>query len=136
MKSVTLSPSHYASTWKSDIPLRPIAEITEIGCRYAGLEDGCSEKESLLLELCQCFHPYLMKYLVMICRGHVPVAGHGSNPFLINKDVKPFLMFFLPKGEKPGNGSFRNAAPTLHLALKGMETDEVYDLIRVNKDHS
>jgi hypothetical protein len=79
--------------------------------------------------LYQCFHPYLMKYLVMICRGHVPKAGHGSNPFFTNKDVLPFLMFFLPKGQKPGHGNLSKAAKTLHLAFKGMETEEVYDIL-------
>ena len=49
-----------------------------MGRRYAELPPGDQEKEDLLLELCQCFHPYLMKYLVMICRGHVPVVGQGS----------------------------------------------------------
>ena len=60
-----------------------------------------SEKQDLLLDLCQCFHPYLMKYLVMICRGHVPIVGHGGNPHFINKDVRTFLMYFLPKGQRP-----------------------------------
>jgi hypothetical protein len=79
--------------------------------------------------LYQCFHPYLMKYLVMICRGHVPKAGHGSNPFFTNKDVLPFLMFFLPKGQKPVHGTRSKAAKTLHLAFKGMETEEIYDVL-------
>jgi hypothetical protein len=50
-------------------------EINDLGRRYAELPAemaGISNpaKQELLLELCQCFHPYLMKYLVMICRGH------------------------------------------------------------------
>jgi hypothetical protein len=70
-----------------------------------------------------------MKYLVMICRGHVPVAGHGSNPNF-NKDVKPFLMYFLPKGQKPGaRGNMSKVVRHLHLAFKGMETEEVYDVL-------
>ena len=39
-----------------------------------------------------------MKYLVMICRGHVPVIGRGDQGAPINKDIKPFLLYFLPKG--------------------------------------
>ena len=129
MKPVTLPPTHYASNWKTDVPPRPLDEITALGCRYAELKDG-AEKEDLLLELCQCFHPYLMKYLVMICRGHVPVAGHGANPSFINKDVKPFLMYFLPKGQKPGaRRSMSKVTRHLHLAFKGMETEEVYDVL-------
>jgi hypothetical protein len=35
----------------------------------------------------------------MICRGHVPVIGRGQySAGPINKDVKPFLLYFLPKG--------------------------------------
>ena len=129
MKPVTLPPSHYASGWKIDVAPRPLEEITALGCRYAELGES-AEKEDLLLELCQCFHPYLMKYLVMICRGHVPVAGHGTNPNFINKDVKPFLMYFLPKGQKPGaRGNMSKVVRHLHLAFKGMETEEVYDVL-------
>jgi len=80
--------------------VKPLEEISDLGRRYAGLAD-CQEKEDLLLEICQCFHPYLMKYLVMICCGRVPIVGHGSNPCYTNKDVKPFLLYFLPKGQKP-----------------------------------
>src|SRR5438270_12195489 len=101
MKPVTLPSSHYASGWKMDVAPRPLEEMTALGCRYAELGES-AEKEDLLLELCQSFHSYLMKYLVMICRGHVPVAGHGTNPFFIHKDVKPFRMYFVPKGHKPG----------------------------------
>jgi hypothetical protein len=32
-----------------------------------------------------------MKYLVMICRGHVPVI-RGDMGAPVNKDIKPFLM--------------------------------------------
>jgi len=63
-------------------------------------------------------------------RGHVPIAGHGTNPNFINKDVKPFLMYFLPKGQKPGaRGSMSKVARHLHLAFKGMEAEEVYDVL-------
>jgi hypothetical protein len=58
------------------------------------------EKEHLFLELCQAFHGYLMKYLVMICRGHVPTMGVGPNKAKVNKDIEPFLKLFLPKGSK------------------------------------
>ena len=123
MKTVTLPSSHYASGWKIDTALRPIEEITALGCRYADLPDN-AEKEDLLLDLCQCFHPYLMKYLVMICRGHVPIVGHGGNPHFINKDVKPFLIYFLPKGQKPTRSHLSKVARQLHLAFKGLETEE------------
>jgi len=127
MKPVTLPSSHYASGGKIDIALRPIEEITALGCRYADLPDN-AEKEDLLLDLCQCFHPYLMKYLVMICRGHVPIAGHGGNPHFINKNVKPFLIYFLPKGQKPNFPNLSKVVRHLHLAFKGLETEEIYDI--------
>ena len=110
MKSITLPSSHYAAGWRTD-NFKQLDEVNELGRRYAELPDEIPaagdllvsnpEKETLLLELCQCFHPYLMKYLVMICRGRVPIVGHGSKPAYTNKDVKPFLIYFLPKGQKP-----------------------------------
>src|SRR5438105_2131479 len=83
--------------WKMDVAPRPLEEMTALGCRYAELGES-AEMEDLLLELCQSFHPYLMQYLVMICRGHVPNVGHGPRATRINKDIKPFLMYFFPKG--------------------------------------
>jgi hypothetical protein len=106
-----LPSSHYAAGWKTDAAHRPLAEVNALGLRYAELPDEIlsvgdrlvsnPEKEGLLLELCQCFHPYLMKYLVMICRGHVPIMGVGNQPARMNPDVRPFLLYFLPKGQKP-----------------------------------
>src|SRR3954451_4110916 len=77
--------------WKTEGAIKPLVEITDLGRRYAELPSESAEKEALLLELCQCFHPYLMKYLVMICRGHVPMIGRGDQGAPINKDIKPFL---------------------------------------------
>ena len=87
------------------------------------------EKEALLLELCQCFHPYLMKYLVMICRGHVPVMGGGEMIGRLNKDVKPFLLYFLPKGQQLDWHTMNHIVKQFHLAFKGIETDEIYDIL-------
>ena len=84
--------------WKTESAIKPLPEITDLGRRYAELPSESAEKEALLLELCQCFHPYLMKYLVMICRGHVPVIGRGDQGAPINKDIKPFLISFCRKG--------------------------------------
>ena len=86
-------------------------------------------KQDLLLELCQCFHPYLMKYLVMICRGHVPIIGVGRERSCISKDVVPFLMYFLPKGKKLDRVSASIIVRHLHLAFKGLETEEVYNIL-------
>ena len=109
-------------------------EINELGRRYAELPaeiEGISNsvKQDLLLELCQCFHPYLMKYLVMICRGYVPVLGIGPKSGNVNGDVKKFLLFFMPKDKQPNRQVLSVVVRHLHLAFKGMETEEVYDIL-------
>jgi len=124
MRSYTLPPHHYAASWKVDEESRlSNAEITELGRRYV-LADGL-EKEDLLLQLCRHFHPYLMKYLVMICRGHVPVWKGG----VINSDASAFLGYFLGKGQKLDMVSARAIVTSLHLAFKGMDGAEVYDVL-------
>ena len=117
---------HYAASWPQDSAeaVRPLAEVTELGRRYAETKD-----EGVLLEICRCFHPYLMKYLVMICRGHVPVLGVGKSALRINKDVEPFIRYFLPKGEVPSRPNLGKVVRTFHLAFKDMEPEEIYDLI-------
>ena len=76
------------------------------------------------------FHPYLMKYLVMICRGHVPIRGNpGDRIAPVNKDVKPFLLYFLPKGQSLNWRTMNAIVKQFHLAFKGMETEEVYDVL-------
>src|ERR1039457_2687262 len=90
-----------------------------------------AEKEALLLELCQCFHPYLMKYLVMICRGHVPIVGIGPKSSFgnVNSDVKKFLYYFLPKGQTLTRQNLNPVVRHLHLAFKEMGTEERYDVL-------
>jgi hypothetical protein len=111
---------------------KPLEEVNDLGRRFASAP--AAEKGDLLLEICQCFHPYLMKYLVMICRGHIPIVGVGKHPAYINKDVQPFLMYFLEKGEPPNSKNLAKAARTLHLAFMHqqgvpMETEEIYDVL-------
>jgi hypothetical protein len=81
------------------------------------------------LELCQCFHPYVMKYLVMICRGHVPTRIHNVPALRINKDIKPFLLYFLPKGQDLNWHTMNRIVKHFHLAFKGMDTEEIYDIL-------
>lgn len=118
----------YAASWKTEGVVRSIEEINDLGRRYAELSEG-PEKEAILLEICQCFHPYLMKYLVMICRGRLPLMGIGKNPFRINQDVRPFLLYFLPKGQNPTSTNLAKVARHLHLAFKGMDAEEIYDVL-------
>ena len=138
MKAITLAAGHYAAAWKTDEVPRPLREVDDLGRRYAILpaeiEDGDRSisnpaKEDLLLELCQCFHPYLMKYLVMIRCGHVPVVGVGKERNHISKDVVPFLIYFLPKGKKLDRVTAHGIVRHFHLAFKGMETEEMYDVL-------
>ena len=70
-----------------------------------------------------------MKYLVMICRGHLPVVGMGIDPHIVNKDTIPFLRFFLPKGQQLNRRTMRKIVCHFHLAFKGMEVDEIYDVL-------
>jgi hypothetical protein len=70
-----------------------------------------------------------MKYLVMICRGHVPVLGGGDLSGRINKDVRPFLLYFLPKGQKLDWHNMNQIVKHFHLAFKGIDTPEIYDIL-------
>ena len=136
MKSITLPSTHYAAQWKTEGIIKSLPEINDLGRRYAELPAemaGISNpaKQDLLLELCQCFHPYLMKYLVMICRGHVPILGIGPKSSFgnVNSDVKKFLYYFLPKGQALTRQSLNPVVHHLHLAFKELETEEVYDVL-------
>ena len=72
-----------------------------------------------------------MKYLVMICRGHVPILGMGPKSSFgnVNSDVKKFLYYFLPKGQALTRQSLNPVVHHLHLAFKELETEEVYDVL-------
>ena len=65
-----------------------------------------------------------MKYLAMICRGHVP-TWNGN----VNQDAKNFIRYWLPKGTRMNRASVGQAMRHLHLAFKGMETEEIYDVL-------
>jgi hypothetical protein len=55
-KADTISPCH----------AELLAEIEVQGPARGSFTETNPAKQELLLELCHCFHPYLMKYLVMI----------------------------------------------------------------------
>jgi DNA-directed RNA polymerase specialized sigma24 family protein len=126
MKPVTLPPDHYAARWTAAV--RPVPEVNQLGIRYARLADG-PEKEALLLEICQAFHSYVMKYLTMICRGRVPLSCPRPGKSQVNKDVEPFLRYFLAKGTPVNKQTLTAAAKRFHLAFKGMETEEIYNVL-------
>jgi hypothetical protein len=132
MRQASLPAGHYTMSWPID-KLQPVTEISALGQRYAELPAEVLQgnllvsnpvKQDLLLELCKCFHPYLMKYLVMICHGHMPVWGNQ-----VNKDILQFIQYFLPKGSKLNKQTIQEAIRHLHLAFKGMETEEIYDVL-------
>lgn len=122
MKALSLSPQHYAAGWESKVA--PTAVINQLGCDYAALSEDNPQKKDLLLQIARAFHGYLLKYLTMISVGHVPMYGSR-----VNSDVAPFLRYFLPKGETPSREAFLKVCRHLHLAFKGMDTDEVYDAL-------
>jgi hypothetical protein len=135
MRLSLLPSKHYAAHWPTN-EINDYAEIGDLGCRYANMPAEIPDpqdaeklisnhvKQELLLELCQKFHPYLMKYLVMICRGHVPMWGKW-----VNKDVAKFIQYFMPKGSALNQVTAQKAIRHLHLAFKGMETEEIYDIL-------
>jgi len=55
--------------------------------------------------------------------------GVGNQPARMNPDVRPFLLYFLPKGQKPVYQNLSKVVKQLHLAFKGMETEEIYDVL-------
>ena len=122
MKSYTLPSNHYAANWPTaEETWLNTDELTDLGCQYARAEG--QQKEDLLLRLCQAFHGYLIKYMVMICRGHVP-QWQG-----MNSDSAKFLAYFMHKNGKFNADTARSIARFLHLAFKEMDSGEVYDVL-------
>lgn len=70
-----------------------------------------------------------MKYVVMICRGHIPIIGVGKSALKVNRDVEPFIRYFLPKGEVLNRANMSKVVRHFHLAFKDMNTGEVYDIL-------
>ena len=66
----------------------------------------------------------ILKYLAMICRGHVPV-WKGR----INRDAKQFIRYFLPPGSTMNTATIGKAIRHLHLAFKLMDTEEIYNVL-------
>ena len=62
-------------------------------------------------------------HLVMICRGHVPLWKG------MNSDSAKFLAYFCPKGKKLDLDTARSIARSMHLAFKGLDSGEVYDVL-------
>lgn len=121
-RAANLSSEHFASKW--EVPAKEdfhgYEDTNILGIKYATLLDG-TEKEELLLELTRCFHGYLMKYLNMVVRGHLPPSGSSAH----RESVK-FLNLLSSSGEK-SNSAYGEICRTLHLAFKQSTTDDIYD---------
>ena len=81
-------------------------------------------REERLLELIKYFHPYLMKYLDMIVRGHVSGWRTGRN-----KDTEAFLRCLIKRGTELTGEIARSTAKYLHLAFKQQDADDIYDVL-------
>lgn len=123
-RASNLSSEHFASSWT--IPtkeeFRNYEETNILGIKYATLPDGLA-KEELMLELTQCFHGYLTKYLQMIVKGHLPAVNSSAGMEAIK------FLHLLSPGNRTGRSSsiYGEICRTLHLAFKQSTTDDVYD---------
>jgi hypothetical protein len=126
-RTAALSSDHYATKWKmpTEENLNDRLTVNALGIKYARLKNG-PEKEATLLEIIQCFHGYLIKYLNMIVRGHLPPLKSPAG-----RDAAHFLKTLVPKGasEHHGRLTLVNVCRTLHLAFKQQTTDDIYDTL-------
>jgi hypothetical protein len=124
-RSTTLSHSHYAGRWT--IPAEDQRYdrkvVNQLGLEYAKAIDS-PEKEAKLLQVLECFHGYLMKYVVMIIRGTIPPV---NTPY--GKDAKELLRTLSPRGAVLDKEQIDRTCKTLHLAFKQATTEEIYDML-------
>lgn len=64
-------------------------------------------------------------------KGGMRVAGPGvfTETQRLRIHPKPFLKYFLPKGHDLTRKNMQKVVKHFHLAFKGMETDEIYDVL-------
>ena len=55
----------------------------------------------------------------------MPTTWEGK----VNQDARNFIRYFLPKGTRMNRSTIGKAMRHLHLAFKGMETEEIYDVL-------
>jgi hypothetical protein len=123
-RASNLSQEHFAYSWAIPVKeeFRDYEETNILGIRYATLEDGLA-KEELMLVITQCFHGYIMKYLNMIVRGHLPPVNSSAGTEAIK-----FLNLLSPfSKDKKSNRVYGEICRTLHLAFKQSTTDDIYD---------
>jgi hypothetical protein len=124
-RNATLSSSHYAYTWRvaAEGALNDREQVNKLAIDYSNLPDG-PDKEAKCLELVQCFHGYLMKYLNMIVRGHLPSLKTPAG-----KDASRMLSTLVPAGTTITREALMQTCKTLHLAFKQNTADDIYDTL-------
>lgn len=122
-RSANLSSAHPAHRWHiaTSDTFQNYETVNELGVKYANLPDG-TEKEEIMCALLECFHGYLMKYLNMVVRGHLPPIKSAAG-----QEAAKFLKLLAPKGTTDGRLVLSNICHTLHLAFKQASTDDIYD---------
>ena len=121
-----LSSTHYAYRWT--IPesgnFNDTALVNELGIRYANSVD-IREKQDLQLEILECFHGYLSKYLKMIVHGTLSSLNGAAG-----KEATVFLRTLMPRTSNFNDRlALLAACRTLHLAFKQMTGDDIYDTL-------
>ena len=96
-----------------------LAAVNALGYAYATAPDSPA-KEAKLLEVMECFHGYLMKYLCMIVRGTIPPANSRAG-----RDAKELLRTLAPRGVKFTKPVVDATCKTLHLAFKQQTTEDI-----------
>lgn len=126
-RSANLSSAHFAHAWPVPVKgeFRSFEETNELGIKYAITPDGAC-KQDIMLELTRYFHGYIMKYLNMIVRGHLPPANSSSG----GESIK-FLKLLAPSGKLGSNAVYGETCRTLHLAFKQATTDDIYDSLQL-----
>jgi hypothetical protein len=100
-----------------------LSSVNALGYAYATAPDSAA-KEAKLLEVLECFHGYLMKYLCMIVRGTIPPANSRAG-----RDAKELLRTLAPRGVAPSKSLTDATCKTLHLAFKSQTTEDIYDTL-------
>jgi len=124
-RSTTLSPSHYAGKWviPAEDERYDLNVVNPLGLEYAKAIDS-PEKEARRLQVIECFHGYLMKYVVMIVRWTIPPVGTHAG-----KDAKELLRQLSPRGAVLDKEQIDRTCETLHLAFKQASIEEIYDTL-------
>lgn len=126
-RTLNLSSDHFASKWTvpSKDDMKSYQETNILGTKYANLPDS-HEKEELMLQLTKSFHGYIMKYLNMIVRGHLPPMNTSAGT-----EAVKFLSLLSPNRDDRSSAAYGEICRTLHLAFKQSTTEDIYDSLLI-----